>query len=98
MALRDTPLESIVFIASSRSSFLPHAEADLTSTSTTYTPAKGACLVWTGKQHLSSTGIGPPSCSHCGSGGRGAAGLRPDQAKERPCGLRAEQRPQRGGG
>ena len=29
----------------------------------------------------------------CGSGDRGAAVLRPDQAKERPCGPRAEQHP-----
>src|SRR5271170_2983843 len=29
----------------------------------------------------------------CGSGDRGAAVLRPDQAKERPCGQRAEQHP-----
>src|SRR5260370_22529825 len=29
----------------------------------------------------------------CGSGDRGAADLRLDQAKERPCGPRAEQRP-----
>ncbi len=33
------------------------------------------------------------SVRRCGSGDRGAAVLRPDQAMERPCGPRAEQHP-----
>ena len=33
------------------------------------------------------------SLRHCGTGDRGAAVLRPDQAMERPCGPRAEQHP-----
>ena len=32
---------------------------------------------------------------HCGLGDRGAAALRPDQAKERSCGPRAEQHPRK---